>query len=182
MPRQSGSTRSAIERAAARQFSESGYVRTSVRSIAAEVGVDAALVIRHFGSKERLFLETMRLELDFHAVLDSPLEGLGERLVGYLLDAGDDVRGPFLALVRASDADGVESALRSAHEDDFVAPLRARLAGDDAELRARLVAAAVAGLLYSLWVVADEAVLAAGRDALVREYGAMVQILLTPLR
>jgi hypothetical protein len=58
--------------------------------------------------------------------------------------------------------------------------LRARLHGDDAELRARLAAALVGGLLYSLWVVGDEQLLATDRRELVSRYGGLLQTLITP--
>ena len=71
-------------------------------------------------------------------------------------------------------------ALREAHESSFVAPLLARLDGPDAELRARLAAALVGGLLYSLWVVGDDTLAAADRTDLVATYGALLQRLITP--
>jgi len=58
--------------------------------------------------------------------------------------------------------------------------LRSRLEGPDAEVRARLAAALVGGLLYSLWVVGDEQLLAADPTELVRHYGALLQALVTP--
>lgn len=174
------SSREAIREAAAKLFPQHGYTGTSVRDIAAGAGVDAALVIRHFGSKEELFLEIMQLDDDAQPLLDSPIESLGEHFIDYLLTAGDKVRGVFLALIRASDSDGVAPRLREMHDAAFVAPLRSRLEGPDAEVRSRLAAALVGGLLYSLWVVGDEALLAADRHELVRRYGALLQTLITP--
>src|SRR4051812_50074845 len=54
-------TRDAIAEAARRQFAELGYDRATVRGIASEAGVDAALVMRFYGSKESLFREVMAL-------------------------------------------------------------------------------------------------------------------------
>lgn len=173
-------TKEAIRAAAARLFPVDGYAGTSVRDIAAEAGVDPALVIRHFGSKEKLFVETMQLDLDAQVLLTAPIETLGERFIEFVLTPDDQVRGVFLALLRASDSDGVGPHLREAHDAAFVAPLRSRLEGPDAELRARLAAALVGGLLYSLWVVGDEGLLAADHTELVRRYGALLQALLTP--
>jgi len=173
-------TKDAIREAAAKLFPVGGYAGTSVRDIASAAGVDPALVIRHYGSKENLFLETMQVEGLEQPLADGPLETLGERFIGYVLDAGDEVRGVFLALIRASDSDGVAPRLREMHDSAFVAPLLARLEGPDAELRARLAAALVGGLLYSLWVVGDEALLAADHHELVRRYGALLQALITP--
>jgi AcrR family transcriptional regulator len=172
-------SRVAIRDAAVRLFAHAGYAGTSVRDIAADAGVDPALVIRHFGSKEQLFLDTMRLEFD-HFDLDGPLETLGERLIRSLLDADEQVRGVYLALIRASDAGQISSALRAAHEEDFVAPLAARLGGADATTRARLAAAMVGGLFYALWIVGDEALLALPHADLARRYGIPLQAVLTP--
>lgn len=65
-PRKAGRPRSpatpdAIRGAAVRLFSDQGFTGTSVRDIAALAGVDAALVIRHFRSKEALFLDAFGL-------------------------------------------------------------------------------------------------------------------------
>lgn len=173
-------TREAIWSSARGLFSQRGYAGTPLRDIAGEAGVDAALIIRHFGSKERLFLETMQLDLENQPPLDGPLESFGERFIDYVLTSDEEVRSIFLALLRASDNDGVGSQLREAHEKYFVGPLRDRLTGPDVELRARLAAALVGGMLYSLWVVGDEQLAAADHQELVRRYGALLQALVTP--
>ncbi|PZQ87609.1 MAG: TetR family transcriptional regulator [Leifsonia xyli] len=173
-------TKDAIHRAAARLFPLHGYAGTSVRDIAAEAGVDPALVIRHFGSKEELFLEIMQLDEETQPLLDGPLDQLGEHFIDFVLRSGEQVRGVFLALIRASDSEGVAPRLREVHDAAFVTPLLSRLEGPDAELRARLAAALVGGLLYSLWVVGDEALLATDRTELVRRYGTLLQGLVTP--
>ena len=48
-------TREAILDAARQRFAESGYEQTSIRAVAAEAGVNSALVMHFFGSKEALF-------------------------------------------------------------------------------------------------------------------------------
>ena len=54
-PRNASQTRADILSAARRRFGAEGYERTTLRAVAADVGVDAALVIRYFGSKQDLF-------------------------------------------------------------------------------------------------------------------------------
>jgi AcrR family transcriptional regulator len=174
------SRRASIGAAAAALFAERGYASTSVRDIAKAAGIDPALVIRHFGSKEALFLETMTVDSPAQPLLEGPIETLGERLVAHLVAPDDDLRGTFLALLRASDGGEIGSRLREVHDRMFVAPLLGRLSGDDAELRARLAAALVGGLLYSLWVVGDDALAAADPVEVVRRYGGLLQALLTP--
>lgn len=178
--RSAAETRAAILAAATELFHERGFGSTSVRDIAAAAATDGALVIRHFGSKERLFLDSIEAELVTGPLVEGPLETLGVDFVRFLLDPGDRVRGVFLALVRASEGAGAGSRLRRLHEQDFVEPLRARLEGPDADLRARLAAALAGGLLYALWIVGDEVLLAADREDLVARYGTALQDLLTP--
>lgn len=175
-----GSSRDAIRAAAERLFTERGYAATTVRDIAAEAEVDPALVIRHFTGKESLFLQTMQLALEPAALLEGPLEHLGEAFIRFLLESGEQTRGVYLALLRASDTEGVSTRLRDVHVTAFVTPLRARLEGPDAELRAAMCASIVGGLFYSLWVVGDETLLAAPTDVLARRYGALLQRLITP--
>lgn len=173
-------TREAIWASARLLFSQRGYAGTPLRDIATEAGVDPAMIIRHFGSKERLFLETMQLDLENQPLLQGSIESFGEQFIDYVLSAEDEVKSVFLALLRASDNEGVESQLREAHENFFVRPLLDRLTGADADLRARLAAALVGGMLYSLWVVGDEQLLATDHRELVRYYGALLQTLVTP--
>lgn len=176
-----GRSREAIQGAATLLFTRRGYAGTSVRDIAQAASVDPALVIRYFGSKEALFVNVMQLEWD-ERFGDVSLNGLGEHFLRSLLGTEDEVRGVFLALLRASDAGAVNHRLREVHEETFVAPLRARMSGADADLRARLAASLVGGLLYTLWVVGDDVLAAADHEEVVRRYGALLQALITPDR
>jgi AcrR family transcriptional regulator len=171
-------SREAIRAAAAELFADRGYANTPVRDIAALAEVDAALVIRYFGSKEELFIETMRLEAEHAMNLDGPVDSLGERLVRYVLDAEAPVRTTFLALVRASDTGNVGTVMRVSHEEGFVAPLLEHLAGPNRETRARLVAAMIGGLMYSLWIAQDETLLAHSVDEIVATYAPALQLLI----
>lgn len=173
-------SKEAIWAAATELFAREGYSGTTVRDIATAAGVDPALVMRHYGSKERLFLDTMTAALTGPPMFSGPAETLGEDVIEYILGEHDQVRGVFLALVRASGADAIGPRLRSYHETAFVAPLRNRLTGDDAELRARLAAALVGGLLYALWVVEDTDLQADAPERVIHHYGALLQQLITP--
>ena len=174
------STRQAIHAAAGALFRQQGYAKTTVRQIAAAAGSDPALVIRHFKSKELLFLETMELSIDDEPLLDVPLEHLGERLIDLVIGFDGGARGVFLALVHGSNEPEIRKRLTDTHEQVFIEPLRRRLSGPDADIRARLAASVAAGLLYSLWIARDETLLAADRATLVTRYGELIQHILTP--
>lgn len=173
-------TRQAIHAAAGALFRERGYARTTVRQIAAAADSDPALVIRHFKSKELLFLETMQLTIDDEPLLDVPLERLGERLIDVVIGTDGAARGVFLALVHGSNEREIRRRLTDTHETVLIEPLRRRLSGPDADFRARLAASVAAGLLYSLWIARDETLLATDRTTLVARYGALMQHILTP--
>src|SRR3954451_231937 len=50
--------------AARSRFGAEGYERTTLRAVAADVGVDPALVIRYFGSKQDLFAAAADFTID----------------------------------------------------------------------------------------------------------------------
>lgn len=53
-----------ILRAARRTFAKRGYDATSVREVARELGIDAALIAHHFGTKETLWLAVVEQIVD----------------------------------------------------------------------------------------------------------------------
>ena len=170
--------RDAIARAAAERFAADGFTATSVRAIAAAAGVDPALVIRHFGSKEALFLETASVEGAFAAFLQPPVSTLGRRMAEWVVSGVDERhRGTYAALVWASSSPEVRARLAQVTEQELVRPLAALLRGPDAVLRARLAAAALDGLMRAVWVSADPTLVADPAGTAAR-YGAAVQRLL----
>jgi AcrR family transcriptional regulator len=69
-PRNASQTRADILSAARRRFAAEGYERTTLRAIAADVGVDAALVIRYFGSKQDLFAAAVDFSIELPDLLN----------------------------------------------------------------------------------------------------------------
>jgi len=112
-------TREAILSAARKRFGDHGYTGATIRAIAADAGVDPALVHHFFGTKERLFGAAMRLPLIPGEMIDAalapgvrnPAQSLGEHLVRTVLGAWDvsEVRDMFLGLLRSAPAVGALS-------------------------------------------------------------------------
>lgn len=192
-------TAEAIRAAAAGQFTRTGFAATTVRSIAADAGVNPALVIRHFGSKEALFLDVMRLpeaargaardrstdvasSTGLPEVLQGPVASLGRRLVAYVVAESGAVDSPlrdvFVALARAAERPGVSDRLRDLTEEHFVAPIAARLAGTGVQVRARTVAVQLAGLMTALWVTGTLDVDRDGPEELVLVLGRALQVVI----
>ncbi|WRZ76964.1 hypothetical protein OG251_23720 [Streptomyces sp. NBC_01237] len=108
---------------------------------------------------------------------------MGRALVEHVVDLSASTAGALAvaslaALFRASDRAEVQRTLRATIERSFAAPLVHRLGGEDAELRAHLVAAQIGGLLTSLHVVEDAVLTHADRAALAAHYGDAVQRLI----
>lgn len=100
-------TREQILEAARNQFGERGYDGTTIRGIAAEAGVNAALIHHFFGSKEQVFAAALELPIDpadvLSTILDGPRAEIAERILRLFLRLwrDPDTRKSFLALVRS---------------------------------------------------------------------------------
>ena len=153
-------TREAIARVAARKFADLGYDRTSIRAIAAEAGVDPALVGHFFGSKQRLFVSVMTLPISADQILPRILEGkraeAGERLARFALAQLDDpaARRVLTGIVRAA-ASEPEAAqmVREVVTERLLEPIARGLGADDADLRASLVSSQMMGLVMARHIV-----------------------------
>lgn len=161
-PAESG-TRSAIAAAARRRFATLGYDRTTLRSVAAEAGVDPALVTYFFGSKAKLFVEVVELPFEPAQVLpmvfETGPEGAGERLAQVLLAGleNPDVRQRLVGLVRAAASEPEAAAMvRELLARRMGAQTLAALGVTDADLRATLIGSQVVGLVMARYIVAVE--------------------------
>ena len=145
--RNASQTRADILKAAQRLFSQRGYERVGVRDIAAEVGINGALVIRYFGSKDQLFAEAVTEAFRLGDLLQENRNELGELLVRYLMqDEADATFYPVLALLRSASSPQGAALLRQGLEMHFIQPLAEWLKGEDSALRASLIASTLLGI------------------------------------
>lgn len=156
-------TREAIRAAAGHQFAERGFDRTSLRSIAADAGVDPALVTHFFGSKHKLFVDVVELPIDPEvlgpAVFAGERDGMGRRLADFLVGRLEDpeVRRRVTGLVRAAASEPEAAAMvRDRLTRDVFSRIVGQLGVEDADLRASLVASQVVGLVMARYVVCIE--------------------------
>jgi AcrR family transcriptional regulator len=186
--RRPGDTRSkaAIAEAARRQFGRAGYEATTIRAIADEAGVDPALVLYFFGSKEQLFAASVAWPFDpmtaLPAVIGKDRGGVGQRLVGLMLETWDaeDGRNPIVALLQAAmNQEAASRQLRTFLESEILGPLTAALGADRPDLRAGLVASQLIGLGITRHVLKIEPLASMDRDEVVALVGPLVQRSLT---
>jgi len=184
-PGESGARRQ-IGAAAGRLFAERGYDRTSLRAVAAEAGVDPALVTHYFGSKQRLFVEVTELPLDpavvVAQVLEGPPEEAGRRLARLLLGVleSPDGRARMTGLVRAAASEPeAAAAVRQLIETRVVGPIAAGLGSDRADLRATLAGSQVVGLVMARYVVGVQPLASAPAADVAAAVGPVLQHYLT---
>ena len=155
-------TREAIADAARRQFAEVGYDRATLRGIAGEAGVDAALVVRFHGSKDGLFRDVMALPPEVAEAMaglaDGPRDTVGRRLAGVIVAMLENPRSRAIVLGRirsaSSHPDAADLVRETVTRD--VGRLVAALRGDEPETRAVLVGSQVVGLALARHVVQVE--------------------------
>ncbi|HEX8156661.1 MAG TPA: TetR family transcriptional regulator [Solirubrobacteraceae bacterium] len=179
-------TREAIVAAARARFAAHGYTATRIRAVAADAGVDPALVHYFFGTKEALFAAVMTLPFRpaeiLEPLLEDGLDGLGERLVRRLLGIWDvpEYREPLVAMVRSvTGHDAAATMMRGFVEREVVGRIARALPAPDARLRASLVGSQVVGLLLARYVIGLAPLAEADHDALVAAVGPTLQRYLT---
>lgn len=181
----SESARAQILESARTLFSEVGYDKATIRTIAARAGVDPALVHHFFGTKSELLRASLVLPLDpdsVMAVLDEHPGDEGRALVARVLLVWGDphVREGFTALLRSAVShDQARDALRDVLTEGLVRRLSSRIGSDQAELRAGLVATQMAGLALTRLIIGLEPVVRATDAQLVDAIGPTVQRYLT---
>ncbi|MEN5073760.1 TetR family transcriptional regulator [Isoptericola cucumis] len=144
-------TRARLLEAARRRFAAHGYAGTSVRAVAGDAGVDAALVFRYFGSKDGLFVAATADE-DPETLLGLPPDEFVDRLMA-LLAFPPDGASPVAALLRSGSRAVGEARLQAAVCGPYRDTLADALDGEDSELRAELLVAWVLGVAVVRGVV-----------------------------
>jgi len=138
--------------AAVRGFA-AGYDATSVRQIAADAGLDPAVVGRSFKTKGQLFTEVAAAVIGpveaLAAVAEGPPDRAGERLLGYFraLLADEHQPGMFLGLIRSAVAsEEAARLLRQFLAERIRGEIAATLHADQPELRTALAASQLVGI------------------------------------
>jgi len=187
-PRNSADTKAAILAAARTRFAAEGYTSASVRSVARDVGVDAALVVRYFGSKPGLFAAATDIDLRIPDLTDVPADEHGHRLVEHFLirwDTGTPEGQVLLSLLRSAASDAAAAAaMRELFAAQLVPTLR-HLIADEAEVprRTALVASQILGLALARSILELPPFAAMSPDEVVADVGPTIQRYLhEPLR
>jgi AcrR family transcriptional regulator len=173
-------------RAAAQEFTGSGYDGISLRAVARRAGVDPALVHHYFADKADLFAATLQIPIRpdrlVAQVLKGPRERIGTSIVGTIVDrfADPGTRDAILALVRT--ALGHEFAARMLRQfllREVLHRITMELGLDDGERRAAFAASQLVGLIIARYGIRLGPLAEATDEDVVATVGAVVQWYLT---
>ena len=151
--KKSDRTRAAILAAARARFGQDGYERATIRAIAADAAIDPAMVMRYYGSKEKLFAAAAEFDIrvpDFAAV---PKASLGEALVRHFLDRWEGHDDSLRVLLRTAVTNEVAAErMRQIFAEQLAPTLRAHAVGEPA-VRAGLIASQVLGFALCRYIL-----------------------------
>jgi AcrR family transcriptional regulator len=176
----SEATKAAILAAARQQFAAYGYERATIRAIAADAGIDPAMVMRYFSNKEKLFAVAAEFDLRLPDLSAVPHGTLGSVLVGHFLDRweSDDT---LQALLRAAVSYKLAVARLRAIFEGQLMPAVAPLCKDRATAATRigLIAAQMLGMALCRYVLRLPPVMALDRAAVIQWLAPTIQRYLT---
>lgn len=168
-------TRGQILDVARRRFLAEGYHAVTLRSVAAEAGVDVALISYYFDSKKGLFGAALGLVANPPEILAAALPGnpatRPERVLRALLATWDDAeRGAELRLLvgAATQEPDLARLLAEVFEREMFARIAETLHGPHREQRAAAMGVQLAGVVFARYVLRVEPVASMSVDELVR--------------
>ncbi|OMC29484.1 TetR family transcriptional regulator [Mycobacterium sp. GA-1841] len=141
-------------------FARNGFDKTSIRAIAADAGVDAALVHHYFGTKTQLFAAAIHIPIDPMTVIgklrEVPVEQIGHTLPSILLPLWDSEIGKgFVATLRSILAGNDVSLVRSFLQEIIVGEIGPRVDNPvgSARIRIQFVASQLVGVAMARYIL-----------------------------
>lgn len=181
--------RERILRAAQQRLRREGYDRTTLRAVAADAGVDVALVPYYFGSKSGLFGAALALPRVPSEVLRAALAGdptrVPEQLLRAIVRTWDDPRSGTPLRTLVGEVLRHEEGRRSFEEyieREVHGRLVEALGGRHATERASAAVAVVVGLVFTRYVLALTPFAAMSEDDVVRTLAPSMRAALAPRR
>ena len=141
-------------------FARNGIDKTSIRAIAADAGVDPALVHHYFGTKTQLFAAAIHIPIDPLAVIgplrEVPVERIGYTLPSILLPLWDSELGKgFIATLRSILAGNDVSLVRSFLQEVIAAEVGSRVDNPpgSGRIRVQFVASQLVGVVMARYIL-----------------------------
>lgn len=174
--RNAAATRAAILDAARRRFARDSYDNVGLREVAADVGVDAALISRYFGSKEELFSEVLLFAGDGSDCHQGCVSGFGAHMIQMIRESEPNPEKlDWLLIMLRSSSSPVAGALVRHRCESFYKGLAEWLGGEEADLRSRLAGTVLLGVMTSLLLNPGFGLDGADRDRFDEKLAALFQ-------
>jgi AcrR family transcriptional regulator len=180
MRRSSEETKAVILAAARERFGASGFQAATIRAIAADAGVDPAMVMRYYGNKDKLFAAAAEFDLKFPDFAGSDGMQVGRSLVRHFLERweGDEA---LVILLRSSATNGEAAQRMQEIFGTQLQPLVGSLVpADEAGVRAGLIATQILGMALCRFVLRLPPVVEMTPDEVVGWLGPTIQRYLGP--
>lgn len=181
-PRDAKATRDALLRAARCRLAAHGYDDVSLREIAADVGVNVAMVHRYFGTKDDLFLEVLDSEPAGLRFLEGDPATFGDRMATAVILETVDLADldNLMILVRSVGSERGRALSQGARITRFQQPLIDWLEGAEAAERAFLIASLVIGAAITREIVGNGPEVVADQAVIRDRLAALLQCLAAP--
>ncbi|OBH09194.1 TetR/AcrR family transcriptional regulator [Mycobacterium sp. E1747] len=175
MRRSSDQTKAAILAAARERFGAVGFQGATIRTIAADAGIDPAMVMRYYGSKDKLFAAAAEFDLRFPDVAAIDPAQVGHSMVRHFLERweGDEA---LVILLRSSTTNGEAAQRMQEIFGSQIQPLVASFVPPpDADVRAGLIATQILGMALCRFVLRLPPIVEMSRDEIVEWLGPTIQ-------
>lgn len=181
-------TRQAILDAARARFAEDGYAAATIRKIAVDAGVDAALVMQFYRSKDELFAAVMSISPEamsrISQAFDGPEHALGERVTRAhlaLWEGDPQDSESLLAMLRAAISKPQAAAqLREFIQARLLKQIGPRLHDHhDAAVRSGLASSMLMGVIVGRRIVQVQTLVEEDLESVIRMVAPAIQTVLT---
>jgi AcrR family transcriptional regulator len=183
--RRSGQTNTKVDIILVAQtlFSENGYEKVSLRSIARESDVDPALISHYFKSKQELFMESM-LPL-FEAPrrltneLDVPRKEMGISLAKLFVSliSNEKSKKLLVGIIRSSTSDEQAAKMMNRFITENVASvIKQKINKEDASLYSNLIGSQFVGIVMAREIIKIEPLASLNEDDLIKYLAPKLQI------
>lgn len=148
-------TKAAILAAARRRFATEGMERTTIRGIAADAGIDPAMVMRYYGSKEELFRQASDIDVQLPDLTAVPRSEVGATLARAFVERWRDADTNPILLLSARTGHPAADRLHGTYRDKIAADVAALGHPEDSLERASLAASHLIGLAIGRYMLFD---------------------------
>ena len=145
--RNANRSRKTIITTARKLFSVDSYDDVGLRDIGAAAGVDPALIIRYFGSKETLFAAALEADARDGQLFSGTISEFAERISVLLVEprSGRQLES-FLMMLQSATSQNASRLTKDFLERQVTTPMTEWLTGEDASIRAQMVLSVMLGV------------------------------------